>query len=145
MITVEKTSIGHWTDKKIYFHRGKTNTHISILLSDRAKTLVDFIQAENLKQSKSRVNLDLRVVMAIAGIKNELTFHTARNTFAVMALENDVPMPVVQEVLGHKSIKTTEIYARVPNRWVDAEMRKFNERRKKGKRGRWGLICKAID
>ena len=129
----------HRTDIKIYFHRGKTNIPISTFLSDRAKKLVDFIRNENFKQSRSRVKVDLQDIMKITGIKKELTFHPARNTFAEMSFENDVPISVVQKILSQRPIKTTEIYTKIANRWVDAEMRKFNERRKKVKKGGMGV------
>lgn len=47
-------------------------------------------------------------------IKKHLTTHTARHTFATTAtFENDVPIETVSQLLGHKSICTTQIYARI--------------------------------
>jgi len=43
-----------------------------------------------------------------------VTTHTARHTFATtVALEHDVPMETVSRLLGHRSIRTTQIYAKV--------------------------------
>ncbi|TGY51365.1 tyrosine-type recombinase/integrase, partial [Parabacteroides distasonis] len=48
-----------------------------------------------------------------------ITFHLARHTFAVFALNNGVPMEVVSKMLGHTNIKTTQIYAKVLNTEVE--------------------------
>ena len=49
-----------------------------------------------------------------AGITGKrITFHSARHTFAVMMLELGVNIAVIQKLLGHKSLATTMIYAKV--------------------------------
>jgi site-specific recombinase XerD len=47
-------------------------------------------------------------------ISKELTFHIARHTFATtVTLSNGVPIESVSKMLGHKSIKTTQHYAKI--------------------------------
>lgn len=48
-----------------------------------------------------------------AGIRKHITFHCARHTFATLLLTADVNLYVVSKLLGHSSVKTTEIYAKV--------------------------------
>lgn len=49
-----------------------------------------------------------------AGItKKELTFHCGRHTFAVLMLDLGTDLFTVSKLLGHKDIKTTQIYAKV--------------------------------
>ncbi|MBD5357009.1 MAG: site-specific integrase [Bacteroides sp.] len=48
-----------------------------------------------------------------AGIQKHITFHCARHTFATMLLTLDVNIHTVQKLLGHKSLATTEIYAKL--------------------------------
>lgn len=48
-----------------------------------------------------------------AGVDRRITPHMFRHTFATLLLERDVDIRYIQELLGHKSIKTTERYASV--------------------------------
>jgi Site-specific recombinase XerD len=50
---------------------------------------------------------------AKAGINKKISFHTARHTFATMLLTLDVDLYTVSKLLGHKDIKTTQIYAKI--------------------------------
>lgn len=73
--------------------------------------------------SNQRYNSYLKEIAAICGINKELTTHIARHTFATtVTLENDVPLETVSKLLGHKSIRTTQIYARITQRKISNNM-----------------------
>ena len=64
--------------------------------------------------TNQKYNEYLKEIAKIAGIKKKLTTHTARHTFATtVTLEHDVPLETVSKLLGHRSIRTTQIYAKV--------------------------------
>lgn len=58
-----------------------------------------------------------------AGVRARL--HDLRHTCATYLLKNGVPLPVVQKILGHSDIRTTQIYAQVVDELVATEMQKL--------------------
>ena len=59
-----------------------------------------------------------------AGITKEITFHCFRHTFATLQLFNGTDIFTVSKMLGHKDLKTTQVYAKV----VDLTKRKASEK-----------------
>lgn len=73
--------------------------------------------------TNQRMNTYLKELAAICGINKELTFHCARHTFATtVTLTNGVPIESVSKMLGHKTIRTTQIYAKVLHRKLSTDM-----------------------
>ncbi len=76
-----------------------------------------------------RYNGYLKEIAAIAGINKNLTTHTARHTFATTILmENDCPIESASEMLGHNSIRTTQIYAKATDVKVSHNMKDVKSR-----------------
>ena len=63
--------------------------------------------------SNQKVNMYLHVLENQLGIKKNISFHVARHTFATVVLSYNVPIDKVARMLGHKNIKTTQIYAKI--------------------------------
>lgn len=55
----------------------------------------------------------LKEIAALVGIEFNLTSHVARHTFATIALNSGIPIETVSKLLGHNSVKTTQIYAKI--------------------------------
>ena len=63
--------------------------------------------------SNSEVNKCLAQITMMARIKKHVTYHTARHTCATLLIHQGVPITTVQRLLGHTSVKTTEIYSEI--------------------------------
>ena len=70
-----------------------------------------------------------------AGIEKYGSCHTPRHSFATHLLENGYDIRTVQELLGHKDVKTTMIYTHVMNQWAMAVRRPMEQLAHHGGKG----------
>jgi len=79
--------------------------------------------------SNQKTNAYLKEIAVLADIIKPLTFHIARHTFATsVTLNNDIPIETVSKMLGHQSLKTTQIYAKVMDEKVGRDMQKLSQK-----------------
>lgn len=123
-------------------NRQKTETVVKVPLLPQASVLIkkyhDHPKASNSDKlfpiiSNQRMNGYLKEIADICGIGKTLTFHIARHTFATtVTLSNGVPIESVSKMLGHTSIRTTQIYAKVVEHKLSEDMQNLRERMASG-------------
>ncbi len=122
----------------IQTHRVKNNNRVRVPLLSPALKLInhykgyprvmdeDFILPVI---SNQKANAYLKEITSALGWTKRLTFHCARHTFATtVTLTNGVPMETVGQMLGHKSIQSTQIYARVTETKVSRDMKPLKKK-----------------
>lgn len=99
-------------------------------LSDIAIRLCsDLFELKRIKPLKTeqRINDDLKIIAAYAGIKKALSTHVGRHTFATTFLTIGGDIVVLQEIMGHSRIETTRKYAHVIDSRKTEQMKLYNE------------------
>lgn len=76
--------------------------------------------------SNSNVNKQIRRLCKMAEIEKKVSFHTARHTNATLLLYNGANITTVQKLLGHKSVRTTEIYSNIMDMTVVRDLSSLN-------------------
>lgn len=64
-------------------------------------------------RDNSNVNKELLIIAKLAEVSKRISFHTARHTNATLLIYSGVNITTVQKLLGHKSVKTTQVYTNV--------------------------------
>lgn len=112
----------------IMTRRQKTKIATNIILLDIPKMIIEKY-ASTRKNGKllpilsnQKMNSYLKEIGDICQINKDLTYHLARHTFATMSLSKGVPIESVSKMLGHTNIKTTQLYARITNKKLEADM-----------------------
>jgi integrase len=102
----------------IRFEQQKTSGHETLPISEEAYNLLgepglnDQRVFEGLKYS-AYTNIHFKTWIYRSGISREITFHSMRHTYATLLLSNGIDLYTVSKMLGHKSLETTQIYAKV--------------------------------
>ena len=79
--------------------------------------------------SNSETNKALVELAALARIKKHITYHTARHTCATLLIHQGVPITTVQKLLGHTSVKTTEIYSEILSNTIVRDLKAVKRKR----------------
>ena len=80
-----------------------------------------FLNKNGTKISRQGVFKILKELANNAGIKKEISPHTLRHSFATNLLNNGADLRVIQELLGHENLETTEIYSHLQNKKIEED------------------------
>ncbi|MFR4574633.1 MAG: site-specific integrase [Phocaeicola coprophilus] len=121
--------------KWLHFKSIKTGIELRLplhlLFEGRALSILDkydITEFANLG-SNSEVNKSLSVIIGMTRIKKHITYHTARHTCATLLIHQGVPITTVQKLLGHTSVKTTEIYSEILSSTILRDLKAIKRKR----------------
>lgn len=98
------------------------------LLRKRTNTDFVFLNAHGRRLTRQAIWQMIKKYVKLAGIKRHVTPHTLRHSFATHLLENGADLRIVQELLGHADISTTQIYTHISHKHLTEVYQKFHPR-----------------
>ncbi len=123
---LQQTEDGTWW---IHSKRQKTKVEFHVPLLDLPLKIIKKYRGQGDDNklfrmlSATKTNFHLKKIAEICGIERHLTYHQARHSYAsLITLSQGVPMETVSKMLGHSSIKSTHIYAKISNDKIDSDM-----------------------
>ena len=121
----------------LYFKSVKTDVEIRLplhlLFEGKALTVLeryDIVTDFAKIGPNSEANKYLAQLAAFARIRKHITYHTARHTCATLLVHQGVPITTVQKLLGHTSVRTTEVYSEVLSNTIIRDLKAVKRKKK---------------
>jgi integrase/recombinase XerD len=118
--------IGSLTIKFIDIYRNEIRVH-QVIKPNAQDTL--FLNRRGNELTRSMIFHIVKELTEKAGIQKNISPHTFRHSFATHLLENGADLRAIQQMLGHESITTTEIYTHLDKRHLSQIINNFHPRR----------------
>lgn len=115
--------IGSDAIKNIRIYRQGTRTHMAIKPGNED---ILFLNRRGSRLSRVMIFLLLKNLAAQAGIDKNISPHTFRHSFATHLVEGGADLRAVQEMLGHESITTTEIYTHLDREFLRETLHRYH-------------------
>ena len=118
--------IGPITEKYVEIYRKEIRVHQKI--DPLAKDTL-FLNQHGRQLTRAMIFTIVKRLAEIAGIRKTISPHTFRHSFATHLLENGADLRAIQQMLGHESITTTEIYTHIDRKHLTEVINKFHPRK----------------
>tara|TARA_B100000929_G_C15474805_1_gene409109 strand:- start:883 stop:1482 length:600 start_codon:yes stop_codon:yes gene_type:complete len=118
--------ISEYTIKFINIYRNEIRNHQKIK-PEATDTL--FLNRRGNKLTRAMIFTIVKKLTEVAGIRKKISPHTFRHSFATHLLENGADLRAIQQMLGHESITTTEVYVHVDRSHLRQVMEQFHPRK----------------
>lgn len=115
--------IGSDAIKFLGLYRETVRVHVPI---KKGEEDIVFLNRNGKRLSRVMIFLIIKDLAKKAGIKKNISPHTFRHSFATHLVEGGADLRAVQEMLGHESITTTEIYTHLDREYLRATLQQFH-------------------
>ncbi len=119
------TPIGGEAVKQIQLYKDHVRVHVPI---KKGNEDILFVNRRGTALSRVMVFMILKDLAAKVGLKKNIHPHTLRHSFATHLVERGADLRAVQEMMGHKSITTTEIYTHLDRGYLRQTLEKYHPR-----------------
>lgn len=123
--------------KWLHLDRRKTGTDCHIKLLDIPLRIIEKYKGEGKEGKDGKLFFvpttgclcqTLKLIENACGLDCHLTFYMARHSFATLiCLDNGVPIETISKMMGHRSIRTTQIYAEITGQKVLKDMERLSD------------------
>ena len=118
--------ISEYTIKFINIYKDEVRSHM-VIKPEATDTL--FLNRRGNKLTRAMIFTITRRLTEAAGIRKKVSPHTFRHSFATHLLENGADLRAIQQMLGHESITTTEVYVHVDRSHLRQVMESYHPRK----------------
>jgi len=125
------SDIVNWNEEKmvkgerLYFSDEKTKTpHYIPIYPELSESIKSVREIRRIPENQV-CNRALKEIAGILELEENVTFHMARHSFAVMFLDRGGSIEVLQALMGHKKIATTQIYGKITSKRIDDETKRI--------------------
>jgi len=142
----------NYTGERMIMQTKKTGSSVSVLVRPKAKQILEkyrnyeseadhfifpilknnidysatIFLYNSISAATSFANDDMKEIAEMVGIEKRVSMHTARHTFATIALMKGIPLHYVSKILGHGNVTTTQIYTKIIDIEIDKAMEVFD-------------------
>ena len=113
------------TDAVKYIHLYKNDIRVHLPVKPGNEDIL-FLNRRGSKLSRVMIFLIIKELARLAEIKKTISPHTFRHSFATHLVEGGADLRAVQEMLGHESITTTEIYTHLDREFLRSTLQQFH-------------------
>ena len=117
--------IGKEALKYIKIYQNEVRVHLDIKSGNESFM---FLNRNGRQLSRQMVFIVIKTLVEKAGIKKTISPHTFRHSFATHLIEGGADLRAVQEMLGHESITTTEIYTHLDRDYLRQVIQEYHPR-----------------
>ena len=118
--------IADTTQKYIELYRDEVRVHLNI---QKGHEDILFLNRRGRQLSRAMIFTIIRNLSEVAGYNKKISPHTFRHSFATHLLENGADLRAIQQMLGHESITTTEIYVHMDRSHLRNILEQYHPRR----------------
>ncbi|MEJ7768805.1 MAG: tyrosine-type recombinase/integrase, partial [Chitinophagaceae bacterium] len=115
--------IGSSAVKHINIYRNEIRRHVPVKAGHED---ILFLNRRGARLTRVMIFLFLKDLVRKAGINKMISPHTFRHSFATHLVEGGADLRAVQEMLGHESIITTEIYTHLNREFLRTTLQQFH-------------------